>query len=168
MADKTTTITCDHCHEQISQEDDRVIFALEKGFNLCSRCAQELVLNYRDAIDRHRNENALRKNKKLTPSSIKAFLDRYVIGQDNAKVILANAVYNHYKTIRYKQQHKDDPTAVELEKSNILLCGVSGIGKSYLIKTIAKFLSVPYTIETSTSLSQTGSEIRGPLWSNAI
>lgn len=156
MATKDKTLHCDQCKEEISQDDDRVVFALNKGFHLCSRCAQELVLNYRDAIERHKRENSIKKNKRLTPAAIKAFLDKYVIGQDNAKMILSNAVYNHYKTIKYKQKNKDNKDAVEIDKSHILLCGSTGSGKSYLIKTIAKFLSVPYTIETATSLSQTG------------
>lgn len=156
MVNKDKTLHCDQCNEEISQDDDRVVFALNKGFHLCSRCAQELVLNYRDAIERHKRENSIKKNKRLTPAAIKAFLDKYVIGQDNAKVILSLAVYNHYKRIKYLQQHKDDKDIVELEKSNILMLGRSGSGKTYLLKTIAKFLNVPIVIEDSNNFSASG------------
>lgn len=123
MAKKEQHLHCDQCKDEISSDDERIVFALNNGFHLCSRCAQELVINYRDAIERHKRENSIKKNKRLTPSAIKNFLDQYVIGQDNAKIILSNAVYNHYKSIKYKQLHKNDKDAVELEKSNILLCG---------------------------------------------
>lgn len=156
MVTKDKTLHCDQCNEEIPQDDDRVVFALNKGFHLCSRCAQELVLNYRDAIERHKRENSIKKNKRLTPAAIKAFLDKYVIGQDNAKVILSLAVYNHYKRIKYLQQHKDDKDIVELEKSNILMLGRSGSGKTYLLKTIAKFLNVPIVIEDSNNFSASG------------
>jgi len=158
MADikKQDSVTCDQCGEEISKDDDRVVFALNRGFHLCSACAQELVLNYREAIERHRNENSIKRNKKLTPSAIKAFLDRYVIGQDSAKVILSNAVYNHYKRIRYLQQHKDSKDCVEIDKSNILMLGRSGSGKTYLLKNIARFLNVPFVIEDANNFSASG------------
>lgn len=158
MADKEKkdTVHCDQCGEEISKDDDRVVFALNRGFHLCSSCAQELVLNYRDAIERHKNENSIKKNKKLTPSAIKAFLDRYVIGQDHAKTVLANAVYNHYKRIRYNQQHKNDKDCVEIDGSCILMCGKTGQGKTYLLKNIARFLNVPFVIEDATGFSSSG------------
>lgn len=120
---------CDQCGEKITKDDDRVLFALNRGFHLCSACAQELVLNYREAIERHKQENTIKKGKKLTPLAIKKFLDQYVIGQDKAKVILSLAVYNHYKRIRYAQQHKKDKDYVELDKTNILIAGTTGAGK---------------------------------------
>lgn len=131
MADieKKDSVVCDQCGEEITKDDDRVIFALNRGFHLCSSCAQELVLNYREAIERHKNENSIKKGKRLTPAAIKEFLDRYVIGQDNAKVILSLAVYNHYKRIRYAQQHKDDKDYVEIEKTNCLMLGRTGQGR---------------------------------------
>lgn len=147
---------CDQCGDKITKDDERVVFALARGFHLCSNCAQELVLNYREAIERHKREKQVKNGGKLTPSAIKEFLDGYVIGQENAKVILSNAVYNHYKRIRYRQQHKNDKDAIELDKSNVIMVGPTGTGKTYLLKQIAKFLNVPFTIETATSLSQTG------------
>ena len=149
---------CDQCGEKISSDSERVVFALNQGFHICSDCLQELALNYRNQIQKHKVESQIKSagKKKLTPLGIKQFLDNYVIGQDHAKVVLANAVYNHYKSIRYKKKNKDNKDAVELEKSNILLCGPTGVGKTYLLKNIAKFLNVPFSIESATSLSATG------------
>lgn len=89
------------------------------------------------------------------PREIKAFLDQYVIGQDRAKKILSVAVYNHYKRILHNvvENPRDD---VELEKSNILLVGPTGTGKTLLVKTIAKMLMVPFTIVDATVLTEAG------------
>lgn len=93
------------------------------------------------------------ENTLMRPDQIKAYLDRHVIGQDEAKKTLAVAVYNHYKRIL----HKDDPASkVHLEKSNIILLGPTGCGKTLLVKTIAQMLNVPCYIQDTTKLTASG------------
>ncbi|MGD9993009.1 MAG: ATP-dependent Clp protease ATP-binding subunit ClpX [Salinivirgaceae bacterium] len=91
--------------------------------------------------------------KLLKPKEIKAFLDQYVVGQDDAKKYLSVAVYNHYKRLAQVKSKKDD---VEIEKSNIVLVGETGTGKTLLARTIAKMLHVPFTIVDATVLTEAG------------
>jgi ATP-dependent Clp protease ATP-binding subunit ClpX len=88
----------------------------------------------------------------LRPREIKKILDDYVIGQEDAKIVLSVAVYNHYKRIA----NNDSSSDVELQKSNILLLGASGTGKTYLAQTLAKALDVPFAIADATTLTEAG------------
>ena len=90
-----------------------------------------------------------------TPAEIKAHLDEYVIGQENAKKVLSVAVYNHYKRLYYFEEHKDT-NDVEIEKSNIVIVGETGTGKTLLARTIAKVLDVPFCIADATTLTEAG------------
>lgn len=114
---------------------------------ICDSCVHEAyeVLNFEE-------EEEISENMQLaTPSQIKAHLDQYVIGQDEAKRTLSVAVYNHYKRLR--QNKKSD---VEIQKSNILMIGSTGSGKTYLAQSLAKFLGVPFAIADATSLTEAG------------
>ena len=96
--------------------------------------------------------------KLMKPMEIKAFLDEYVIGQDDAKISLSVAVYNHYKRIMSQENDKDlsDKDGVELQKSNVLLLGPTGVGKTFLAHTLAKLLNVPFTIADATTITEAG------------
>lgn len=104
-----------------------------------------------DILNDEEEENITSNMQLVTPSQIKAHLDQYVIGQDEAKRTLAVAVYNHYK--RLKQNKKSD---VEIQKSNILMIGSTGSGKTYLAQSLAKFLGVPFAIADATTLTEAG------------
>ena len=113
----------------------------------CDGCVQ---IAY-DEFNKREEEEISHNVKLATPSQIKAHLDQYVIGQDEAKKTLAVAVYNHYKRIR--QGTKSD---VEIQKSNILMIGSTGSGKTYLAQSLAKFLGVPFAIADATTLTEAG------------
>lgn len=89
------------------------------------------------------------------PAEIKAYLDQHIIGQDSAKKILSVAVYNHYKRINHNIENKN-PDAIEIQKSNILLVGPTGCGKTYLAQYLAKFLNVPFAVADATTLTEAG------------
>ena len=113
----------------------------------CDGCVQDAY----DAINEEEEEQITHNIQLATPRQIKEHLDQYVVGQDDAKMTLAVAVYNHYK--RINQSKKSD---VEIQKSNILMIGSTGSGKTYLAQSLAKFLGVPFAIADATTLTQAG------------
>ena len=157
MPQKKNTGTTKHCMFCGRSERD-VPFLLQglDGF-ICSDCV-ELAHDYlKDTIGgASKDGKPLGRLESLKkPVEIKEFLDEYVIGQDRAKKMLAVAVYNHYKRINHNLVDRPDD-GVELEKSNILLVGPTGTGKTLLAKTIAKLLDVPFTIVDATVLTEAG------------
>ena len=126
------------------------------GSYICSDCVK-MAADYLKEIEVQKAEekSSARIEKLQKPKEIKAFLDQYVIGQDRAKKLLSVAVYNHYKRINHNLADKADD-GVELEKSNILLVGPTGTGKTLLAKSIARLLQVPFTIVDATVLTQAG------------
>ena len=94
--------------------------------------------------------------KLMKPAEIKAYLDDYVIGQDDAKISLAVAVYNHYKRILSQESKSTNDDDVELQKSNVLLLGPTGVGKTFLAQTLAKLLNVPFAIADATTVTEAG------------
>jgi ATP-dependent Clp protease ATP-binding subunit ClpX len=119
--------------------------------HICDRCIEQAYSIVEEEF-KSKGTFDLKKIELLKPKQIKEFLDRYVIGQDHAKKILSVAVYNHYK--RLGQKVDDDE--IEIEKSNIILVGPTGTGKTLLARTIAKMLHVPFTIVDATVLTEAG------------
>lgn len=144
-------ITCSFCGRKKSEVS--ILIAGLSG-HICEDCASQANAIVNEEV---RSKAATPANKDLElqkPSDIKAFMDEYVIGQDEAKKSLAVAVYNHYK--RLMQKDTKDSDGVEIEKSNIIMIGETGTGKTLLAKTIAKMLHVPFCIADATVLTEAG------------
>ena len=146
---------CSFCGAK--RTDVEIMFQGSDGANICNKCIEngyKIIVDNDIASERGRRPAAapLKMEELLKPAQIKEFLDQYVIGQDDAKRNLAVAVYNHYK--RLAQQTSDD--GVEIEKSNIIMVGSTGTGKTLLARTIAKLLHVPFTIVDATVFTEAG------------
>ncbi|RDU65052.1 ATP-dependent Clp protease ATP-binding subunit ClpX [Helicobacter sp. MIT 14-3879] len=146
---------CFICHCQDSKSNPIYI---KKGYFICQNCYSnkeiENIFMNNDIFD-VQNEDSITNFNNISPKDLKAALDDYVIGQDNAKKLLSVAVYNHYKRISQKDI-LDDNDDVEIAKSNILLLGPTGSGKTLMAQTFARFLDVPIAISDATSLTQAG------------
>ncbi len=124
-----------------------------KKVYICDMCITNAMTIIKQSTAASLNKNLPQRNE-LTPEGIKKFLDQYVVGQDAAKKVLSVAVYNHYKRIDSNEfSYVDD---VEIEKSNIMLIGPTGSGKTFLAQTLAKLLDVPFAIADATTLTEAG------------
>jgi ATP-dependent Clp protease ATP-binding subunit ClpX len=152
---KKEILHCSFCGRP--REEVKILIAGQEA-HICEGCvehAEEIIGQELGLMGE--TKKAVANNKKLTvkkPKEIKTFLDEYIIGQDDAKKILAVAVYNHYKRIVQKPKATDDD--VEIEKSNIIMVGETGTGKTLLAKTIAKMLNVPFCIVDATVFTEAG------------
>jgi len=142
-------LVCSFCGK--SQRDVRKLIAGPAVF-ICDECVELCNDILRDEIRKEGTKDGV--NKMPKPSEIKAVLDNYIIGQDETKKTLAVAVHNHYK--RIFGQGTIDESDVEIQKSNILLIGPTGCGKTYLAQTLARILKVPFTIADATTLTEAG------------
>ena len=143
---------CSFCGKARNETD--ILIAGING-NICGECVEqaELILNEERSLKR---PDKFTDFKLLKPAEIKTHLDQYVIGQEDAKRILSVAVYNHYKRISQKGKSLDQEDEVEIEKSNIIIVGETGTGKTLLARTIARILEVPFAIADATILTEAG------------
>src|SRR5918997_7196739 len=147
---KQQTLHCSFCGR--NRDEVKILIAGQDG-HICENCvehAQEII-----AQELQMKPDTIPASFKLTvrkPTEIKKFMDEYIIGQDDAKKVLAVAVYNHYKRLQYRQTESD----IEIEKSNIIMVGETGTGKTLLAKTIARLLNVPFAIVDATVFTEAG------------
>ena len=149
------SVSCSFCGKPAEQVEKMITGA---GVHICSDCIRMCNRILEEDLARTKQEQEAKEisSKPLPlPTEIKAHLDDFVIGQDRAKMALSVAVYNHYKRLSYKQMHKSKDD-VDVEKSNLLLVGPTGSGKTLLAQTMARFLDVPFTIADATVLTEAG------------
>ncbi len=141
-------VRCSFCNK--SQNQVRKLIAGPNGAYICDECVDVCSEIIEEELE-YDERNPFADINLLTPEEMKAFLDDYVIGQEEAKKVLSVAVYNHYKRILAEQD-----LCVELQKSNILMLGPTGCGKTLLAQTLAKILNVPFAIADATALTEAG------------
>ncbi len=157
-----TKLRCSFCKKIITVQDqyDMPIYDPGTGFSICKSCVKEInrILEEHDAANAEvekrdfadQLDDILSKNK---PHIIKEYLDEYIIKQDRAKKILAVAVYNHYKRMKYGSEHADE---TDIEKSNVIMLGPSGCGKTALLSHLSRLLDVPFAVTDASSLTEAG------------
>lgn len=154
MAKEEKDIKCSFCGR--SKQNTDVLIAGITG-HICNHCVNQAQTIVRDEIGQRANTSMFNAIHLLKPHEIKNHLDEYVIGQDDAKKVLSVAVYNHYKRLLLLQQSKTPlKEEVEIEKSNVIMVGETGTGKTLLARTIARVLNVPFCIADATVLTEAG------------
>ena len=146
----TTERHCSFCGRPESQT--KMLLSGYEGY-ICDSCITQANIMLKDALVPDKNVKEI--NTIPTPQQIKDHLDQYVIGQEDAKRVLSVAVYNHYKRLKYFDEHKSK-SDVEIDKSNIIIVGETGTGKTLMARTIAKILDVPFCIADATTLTEAG------------
>ena len=131
------------------------VYICDECVELCNEILDEEFFDQKDKEGTADGENPEKAEKPIPkPHEIKEYLDQYIVGQDDAKKVLSVAVYNHYKRLKHNKDNKKD--SVEIQKSNILLVGPTGSGKTLLAQTLAKMLDVPFAVADATTLTEAG------------
>jgi len=146
--EKNKEICCSFCGKHNSEV--KKMIAGPDGVYICNECVKVCEKVIRESAKSEKKDVVSLKS----PEEIKSQLDQYIVGQEQAKKVLSVAVYNHYKRINYSSKNADD--GVEIEKSNILMLGPTGCGKTLLARTLAKILDVPFAVADATTLTEAG------------
>ena len=148
-------IKCSFCGKS-GDEVEAIISGADA--HICNECIEraEALLHAQIEPKKRKKKTSASKFRLLKPAEIKQFLDQYVVGQDEAKRVMSVAVYNHYKRLSQPNTVKEDDDEVQIEKSNIIMVGETGTGKTYLARTLAKTLDVPFCIADATVLTEAG------------
>ena len=147
-SDDKKQLRCSFCNKTQDQVRKLIAGPKAKGVYICDECIEVCADIIEEGFEQYIDDTEIHLNK---PKEIKAFLDDYVIGQDEAKKVLSVAVYNHYKRILL-----GDSSDIDLQKSNIIMLGPTGSGKTLLAQTLAKMLNVPFAIADATALTEAG------------
>lgn len=150
---KTRCIFCGIAEDDLLENGKYPILMTVDDAAICEKCIEETYDMIQES-KKAKEQNKLSKGKLPKPSEIRAHLDQYIIGQEDAKEVLSVAVYNHYKTIRYMKTNKNSD--IEIKKSNIMLLGPTGTGKTAILECLSKFLNVPFAISDATNLTAAG------------
>ena len=160
MTESVQSNRCSFCDAESTENDDLLFFqALDNKTFICEECIEQAYEKVEERLqmledDLFGNLSDEEHSKRLLkPSEILAFLDDFVIGQEQAKRVLSVAIYNHYKMLENKE---DEEAEVEIEKSNILLVGPTGSGKTFLARTIARILDVPFASGDASAMTSAG------------
>lgn len=153
MAKEEKEIKCSFCGR--SKTDTDILIAGITG-HICNHCVTQAQSIVREEVNQRPGSSMFNAIQLLKPIDIKNHLDEYVIGQDDAKKVLSVAVYNHYKRLIQSQSKTSQKDVIEIDKSNVIMVGETGTGKTLLARTIAKVLNVPFCIADATVLTEAG------------
>src|SRR5574344_1344982 len=159
MPQDDSRLKCSFCGKTQDQVKKLIagpeVYICDECVELCNEILDEEFFDQKDKEGAADGENPEKAEKPIPkPHEIKEYLDQYIVGQDDAKKVLSVAVYNHYKRLKHNKDNKKD--SVEIQKSNILLVGPTGSGKTLLAQTLAKMLDVPFAVADATTLTEAG------------
>lgn len=161
---KDSKLICSYCGEEYSLKSIKDLEVLlfksgiEDNIRICTNCAKACVEKYNKVVKlkQDNDKSTSLDEMKLTPVSIKEYLDTWVINQDKAKVDVATGIYNHYKRLKRLDDETVDHTKLKIDKSNMVLLGPTGSGKTQIVKSLAELLDLPYVIEDAQDVTSAG------------